>query len=80
MMKTVFTLITCDVGTEGKIVETLKTIDGIKEVQRVMGNYDIIVKLEAQTKEDLMKIITQKIRKIANIRSTLSLIKNEIET
>ncbi len=80
MMKTAFILITCDVGTEGKIVETLKTIDGIKEVQRVMGNYDIIVKLEAQTKEDLMKIITQKIRKIANIRSTLSLIKNEIET
>jgi len=80
MMKTTFTLITCDVGSEGKIVETLKTIDGIKEVQRVMGNYDIIIKLEAQTKEDLMKIITQKIRKIANIRSTLSLIKNEIET
>ena len=80
MMKTAFTLITCDVGTEGKIVENLKTIDGIKEVQRVMGNYDIIVKLEAQTKEDLMKIIIQKIRKIANIRSTLSLIKNEIET
>ena len=65
---------------EGKIVENLKTIDGIKEAQRVMGNYDIIVKLEAETKEDLMKIITQKIRKITNIRSTLSLIKNEIET
>ncbi len=80
MMKTAFTLITCDVGTEGRIVENLKTIDGIKEVQRVMGNYDIIVKLEAQTKEDLMKIITQKIRIIPNIRSTLSLIKNEIET
>ena len=80
MMKTAFTLITCDLGTEEKIVENLKTIDRIKEVRRVMGNYDIVVKLEAQTKEDLMKIITQKIRKITNIRSTLSLIKNEIET
>ena len=45
MMKTAFTLITCDVESERKIVETLKTIDGIKEAQRVMGNYDIIVKL-----------------------------------
>ena len=80
MLKTAFTLITCDVGTEGKIVENLKTIDGIKEVQRVMGNYDIIVKLEAPTKEDLMKIITQKIRIITSIRTTLSLMKTEIET
>ena len=45
-----------------------------------MGNYDIIVKLEAETKEDLMKIITQKIRIITNIRTTLSLMKTEIET
>ncbi len=80
MMKTVFTLITCDVGTEGKIVKNFKTIDGIKEAQRVMGNYDIVVKLEAQTKEDLMKIITQKIRIIPNIRTTLSLMKTKIET
>ncbi len=80
MMKTAFTLITCDVGTEGKIVQNLKTIDEIKEAQRVMGNYDIVVKLETQTKEDLMKIITQKIRIIPNIRTTLSLMKTEIET
>ena len=29
--------IPCDVGTEAKIVENLKTIDGIKEAQQVMG-------------------------------------------
>jgi len=79
MVKTAFTLISCDLGTEGKIIENLNTIDGIKEVQQVIGYYDIVVKLEAPTKENLMKIITQKIRKITNIRTILSLIKTEIE-
>ena len=35
MIKTAFTLISCDLETDGKIVGNLKTIDGIKEVQLV---------------------------------------------
>jgi len=37
MVETAFTLISCDMGTGEKIVENLKTIDGIKEAQQVMG-------------------------------------------
>jgi hypothetical protein len=51
MMKTAFILITCELGSEGKIAENFKTIDGTKEVQRVVGNYDIVVKLETPTNE-----------------------------
>ena len=68
-----YVLINCDLGFEEKIMSELKSIDGVDEVRGTYGVYDIIAKVSSAESNSLREIITWKIRKISNIRSTLTL-------
>lgn len=72
-MATAYVLINCELGSEQKIIDQIKPIDGVKEVKGVFGAYDILAKVETASVERLREIITWKIRKIDRIRSTLTL-------
>lgn len=72
-MAEAYVLINCEIGSEEKVIEELKTIDGVKEVHGTFGAYDILAKVESDQVETLRETITWKIRKIAKIRSTLTL-------
>jgi len=68
-----YVLINCDIGSEESVMSQLKEVDLVKEVYGVFGAYDIVVLVEADTVESLRDTITWKIRKIENIRSTLTM-------
>ena len=72
-MAEAYVLINCEIGSEEKVIEELKTIDGIKEVHGTFGAYDILAKVESDQVETLRETLTWKIRKIGKIRSTLTL-------
>ena len=72
-MTTAYVLINCDLGSEEKVISELKLIEGVTEVHGTFGAYDILSKVEAEWVEKLRETITWKIRKIAKIRSTLTL-------
>ena len=72
-MSTAYVLINCDLGSEEKVISELKLIEGVTEVHGTFGAYDILSKVEAEWVEKLRETITWKIRKIAKIRSTLTL-------
>ncbi|MFP6585193.1 MAG: Lrp/AsnC ligand binding domain-containing protein [Candidatus Nitrosopelagicus sp.] len=72
-MAEAYVLINCEIGSEEKVIEELKTIDGVKEVHGTFGAYDILAKVESDQVETLRETITWKIRKIGKIRSTLTL-------
>ncbi|HIA97249.1 MAG: Lrp/AsnC ligand binding domain-containing protein [Candidatus Nitrosopelagicus sp.] len=72
-MAEAYVLINCEIGSEEKVIEELKTIDGVKEVHGTFGAYDILAKVESDQVETLRETITWKIRKIDKIRSTLTL-------
>jgi len=72
-MNIVYVLITCDVGSEKSVITELKTINLVKEAEGVMGTWDILVKLESNNSDELKNIVPLKIRKIPNIRTTLTL-------
>ncbi len=59
-------------GFENSIIKDLIEIPEVKEVQGVLGDYDIFVKLESYSQDDLEKIIITQIRKIPNITLTNS--------
>jgi len=40
-MAEAYVLINCEIGSEEKVIEELKTIDGVKEVHGTFGAYDI---------------------------------------
>ena len=76
-MSQAFVLINCELGSEEKIIEELKTLSDVKNVQGTFGAYDIIVEISSETVEQIRETITWKIRKIEKIRSTLTLTKVE---
>ena len=72
-MATAFVLINSDLGKEMDIIENLRHIDSVKEIHGTFGAYDVIAKIEHKEREKLREIITWSIRKIENVRSTLTL-------
>lgn len=77
-MPTTYILINSDLGSDMEIIQKIKKIldseGSIKyEVQGVYGVYDIIVKITANSMDLLRSIITNKIRKIDKVYSTLTM-------
>jgi len=72
-MERAYVLINCDTGYEESIIKELKKMDSIKEIHGTLGVYDIIAKVESENQEKLKEAIIGDIRKITNIKSTLTL-------
>ncbi len=79
-MAQAFVLINCELGSEESVITQLKLLDGVIEVHGTFGAYDILAKIESDRVESLRELITWKIRKIENIRSTLTLMGIEGQT
>ena len=72
-METLYILINCDLGSEVEIISELAKISEVKEVRGTYGIYDIFVKLQADSGHALESVITQKIRRLPKVRSTVTL-------
>lgn len=73
-MPIAFVLLTVEPGKEEDVVAKLKQIPEVQEAHRVYGVYDTVVKVVASSPEQLKDIITWKIRKIENVKSTLTML------
>jgi DNA-binding Lrp family transcriptional regulator len=69
-----FILLTVKPGSEEKVVRTLRKMPSIKAVYKVYGPYDIIAEVEAKDVSDLKEVVEEKIRKIPESRSTLTIV------
>ena len=67
-------LINTEVGSEENVLEQLRKIPEVKEAYICYGVYDLVAKLEASDMATLKESITEKIRKIDLVRSTLTMI------
>ena len=76
-MPTAYVLLNSDLGSDESIINEVKQIlageDVTSEVQGVYGVYDIVLKLSSGDAEKLRGIITDKIRKISKVQSTLTM-------
>ncbi|HUK85339.1 MAG TPA: Lrp/AsnC ligand binding domain-containing protein [Candidatus Acidoferrum sp.] len=73
-MPRAFVLINVESGAEQEVVNDLKKIEGVEEAYFSYGVYDIITKIKADSMERLKDMVTQKVRAIGRVRSTLTLI------
>lgn len=77
---TAIVLLNTDIGSEDEVLEQLSRIDGVVEASVVYGVYDVVVKVRARTIEELKEIITNRIRKLSKVKSTLTMIVVEGKT
>jgi len=73
-----YVLINSNLGTDVEIIEKIKEMMAVQndvklEIQGVYGVYDILVKLSSDDSEKLRSIVTNDIRKIENVQSTLTM-------
>ena len=78
-MAKAYVLINCDLGSEKNVISSLKEVEDVKEAHGTLGLYDIILKIESESEEKITKIVTQIIRKIPKIHSTMTLTRSESE-
>ena len=77
-MPTSYILINSDLGTDESIIIKIKEIlAGEKEIeyeiQGVYGVYDIVLKISSDNMDTLRSTISNKIRKITSVQSTLTM-------
>ena len=77
-MPTSYILINSDLGADESIIKKIKESlvdekDTQYKIQGVYGVYDIVLKLTSDNADTLRSTITNKIRKITSVQSTLTM-------
>jgi DNA-binding Lrp family transcriptional regulator len=67
-------LLNADLGYERQLVDRIKKLPGVNKVYTVYGVYDIILKVEADSMENLKEFISSKIRRMNGIKSSLTVL------
>lgn len=73
-MPRAYVLINVESGGEDEVLTELKKISNVEESFFSYGVYDIIAKVKAESMEKLKEMVTNKIRSLNQVRSTLTLI------
>jgi DNA-binding Lrp family transcriptional regulator len=66
-------LLNTDSGTQDKILESLKLVDGVEEAHALYGVYDLLVKIKGNSIDTLKEITKLRIKPIAGVNSSLTL-------
>ena len=70
-------LINAEVGSEDELLRELRKLNNVSEACAVYGVYDIVAKVEAETMKELREVITSEVRKLKNLRSSLTMMVTE---
>ena len=73
-MPTAYILVNCTLGSEEKIISELTNLPDVKEVRGTYGVHDVFVKVRSNDTESMNNTITNKIRKVPGITSTVTLV------
>lgn len=74
MMISALVLINCRFPFDTKIVDELNKLSAVNMIYRTAGIYDLIVKISANTENDLRKTVCADISMIHNINSTVTMV------
>lgn len=76
-MPKAYVLINTDPEVEEEFIDMLKNTEGVTEASSVYGIYDFVAKVEASSMEKVKEIITWKIRRLKNVKATITLLSVE---
>jgi DNA-binding Lrp family transcriptional regulator len=73
-MPRAYVLFNVESGSEDNVLRQLRNLSNVEEAYVSYGVYDLIIRIKADTMEELKDSVTHKIRTIKQVRSTLTLI------
>ena len=78
-MPIAFVCINTEPASMAEVLQKVRAIEGLEEAEMTYGVYDVIVRVKGDTMDELKEIITKRIRKIENVRTTLTMMVVESE-
>lgn len=72
--KKAFVLINTDAGLEKLVHEEIKSLEGVKEVYDLYGEYDLMAIIEQDSDKDVAEVVSWELRKVKGIRSTNTMV------
>jgi len=72
VMERALVLMIVEPSEEKEVMEKLKTYPEVIEAHFIYGPYDVYVKIEVETLEEIQQVVLDKIRNIPGIRSTMT--------
>ncbi|MET7681667.1 Lrp/AsnC ligand binding domain-containing protein [Streptomyces sp. NPDC005423] len=67
-----YILIQTEVGKASTVAETISKIFGVIQAEDVTGPYDVIVRAQADTVDDLGRMVVAKVQQVDGITRTLT--------
>jgi DNA-binding Lrp family transcriptional regulator len=67
-----YILIQTEVGKAAAVASEIATISGVTNAEDVTGPYDVIVRAEADTVDELGKLVVAQVQAVAGITRTLT--------
>ncbi|HLB39126.1 MAG TPA: Lrp/AsnC ligand binding domain-containing protein [Actinomycetota bacterium] len=71
-MVNAYILIQTEVGKAAAVASEVRAVPGVAEAEDVTGPYDVIVRAEAETVDDLGKLVVARIQAVEGITRTLT--------
>nr|WP_206342791.1 Lrp/AsnC ligand binding domain-containing protein [Streptomyces scabichelini] len=65
-------MIQTEVGKASTVAETISKISGVIQAEDVTGPYDVIVRAQADTVDDLGRMVVAKVQQVDGITRTLT--------
>jgi DNA-binding Lrp family transcriptional regulator len=69
---TAYILIQTAVGKAAQVAKDIVEITGVQQVEDVTGPYDVIVRAEARTIDELGKLVVERVQAVDGITRTLT--------
>ncbi|AUG79831.1 AsnC family transcriptional regulator [Kitasatospora sp. MMS16-BH015] len=67
-----YILIQTEVGKATAVARSITEIEGVVQAEDVTGPYDVIVRAEAETMDDLGRMVVAKVQQVEGITRTLT--------
>jgi DNA-binding Lrp family transcriptional regulator len=71
-MVNAYILIQTEVGKAAAVADAVRGVQGVAEAEDVTGPYDVIIRAEANTVDELGKLVVAKIQSVEGITRTLT--------
>jgi DNA-binding Lrp family transcriptional regulator len=73
-MTKAFVFINTETGVEPLLHEEIESLEGVKQVYELYGEYDMMAVVEEENEQEVQRVVSWELRKIKGIKSTNTMV------